>query len=126
MWSSGRSRTAQKGGIAGTVRDCGSEFAPRTRDSLLRPASIVLIDDDWIVLSRLREIIEQNSDLVIVGACRCAAGAMLAVQHYRPAVVILDVRLADRDGVELIRDITAISEAKVIVFTAALQKEKRG
>ncbi len=33
-----------------------------------------------------------------------------------------NVRLPDRDGVELIRDITAISEAKVIVFTAALRK----
>jgi DNA-binding NarL/FixJ family response regulator len=47
---------------------------------------------------------------------------MLAVQQYRPALVILDVHLPDRDGVELIRDIRAISEAKVIVFTAALQK----
>jgi DNA-binding NarL/FixJ family response regulator len=34
----------------------------------------------------------------------------------------LDVQLPDRDGVELIRDIAAISDAKVIVFTAALQK----
>jgi DNA-binding NarL/FixJ family response regulator len=47
---------------------------------------------------------------------------MLAVQKYRPAVVILDVRLPDRNGFELIRDITATSEAKVVVFTAALQK----
>jgi len=85
-------------------------------------ARIVLIDDDWIMLSRLREIIAQSSDLVVVAACRCADGAMLAVERYRPAVVILDVRMPDRGGVELIRDIRAISEAKVIVFTAALQK----
>jgi DNA-binding NarL/FixJ family response regulator len=74
------------------------------------------------MLSRLREIIAQSSDLVVVAACRCADGTMLAVQQYQPALVILDVHLPDRDGVELIRDIRAISEAKVIVFTVALQR----
>jgi len=82
----------------------------------------VVIDDDWIALSGLREIIEQNSDLVVVSACRCAAGAMLAVEKYRPAILILDVHMPDRDGVELIRDITATSDVKVIVFTTALPK----
>ena len=123
MRSSGRSTATQKEGIPGTIRDCGSGFARGTRDGVLGPAGIVLIDDDWIVLSRLREIIEQDSDFVVVAACRCADAAMLAVQRHRPAVVILDVQLPDRDGVELIRDIAAISDAKVIVFTAALQKE---
>jgi len=49
---------------------------------------------------------------------------MLAVERYRPAVVILDVRMPDRDGVELIRDIIAVSGAKVIVFTAALSEKE--
>jgi DNA-binding NarL/FixJ family response regulator len=93
-------------------------------DGLSGPNRIVLVDDDWIVLSGLREIIEQTSDLLVVGACRCAGGAMLAVERFRPAVVILDVRMPDRDGVELIRDLTAISAAKVIVFTAALSEKE--
>jgi DNA-binding NarL/FixJ family response regulator len=86
--------------------------------------SIVLIDDDWIVLSHLREIIVQSSDLLVAAACRCADGAMLAVQQYRPELLIIDVHLPDRDGVELIRDIRAISETKVIVFTAALSEKE--
>ena len=49
---------------------------------------------------------------------------MLAVRHYRPAIMVLDVQLPDRDGFELIRDITATSETKVIVFTAPLQKSE--
>jgi DNA-binding NarL/FixJ family response regulator len=99
-------------GIADTLDVCD---APPGR------AGIVLIDDDWMMLSRLREIIAQSADLAVVAACRCADGTMLAVQHYRPALVILDVHLPDRDGVELITYIREISEAKVIVFTAALQ-----
>ena len=76
----------------------------RTATTLQVTAGIAIIDN-WLALSRLRETIKQNSDLAIVAACRCAAGAMLAVQHYRPAVLILDVQLPDRDGIELIRDI---------------------
>ena len=47
---------------------------------------------------------------------------MLAVRLYQPALVILDVRLPDRDGFKLIHDITAASEAKVILFTASLSQ----
>jgi len=86
------------------------------------PTRIVLVDDQCEVLRDLRELIGRNSDLVVVAACRCSDGGMAAVQQHRPAVVILDVRLPDRDGIELIRDLVAISEARVIVFTAALPK----
>jgi len=72
----------------------------------------------------LREIIEQQADLEVVAACRCAEGAMLAVRQYRPAIIVLDVRLPDRDGFELVRDITATSETKVIVFTAAFAQKR--
>jgi DNA-binding NarL/FixJ family response regulator len=92
-------------------------------DALPRRTRVALIDDDWGALLRLREIIEQNPDFQVVAACRCADGAMAAVQQYRPAIVILDVQLPDRDGFELIHNITTISDAKVIIFTAALRRE---
>jgi DNA-binding NarL/FixJ family response regulator len=112
----------QKDAVARTAPRACCGPAPAAPEAVPGRARIALIDDDWIALSRLREIIEQHSDLEVVAACRCAEGAMLAVQHYRPAMVILDVRLHDRDGFELVRDFTAIYEAKVIVFTAALEK----
>jgi DNA-binding NarL/FixJ family response regulator len=122
MKGSGRPPPPQQALVVSPVAETCCGPAPATSDALPGRARIVLIDDDWIALSRLREIIEQNSDLEVVAACRCAEGAMLAVRHCRPAIVILDVRLPDRDGFELVRDITAISEAKVIVFTAALER----
>jgi DNA-binding NarL/FixJ family response regulator len=124
MRSSGPSKAPRKKDIAGTIVDCEAELPQGTRNRGSLPATIILIDDDWIALSRLREIIEQNPDLAVVAACKCAAGGLLAVERYRPAAVILDVRMPDRGGVELIRDIIAVSGAKVIVFTAALQAKE--
>ena len=77
----------RKADIEETHRTCAGP-TPKVCDELSGPNGVVLVDDDWIVLSRLREIIEQTSDLVVVGACRCADGAMLAVERYGPAVVI--------------------------------------
>jgi two-component system nitrate/nitrite response regulator NarL len=122
MESSARSDVSRKRRIAGTVHNRGPEVFGESRDEGHSSARIVLVDDQYKVLSGLRELIDQNFDLVVVAACRCAEGGMAAVQQYRPQVVILDVRLPDTDGFELIRNISAISEAKVIVFTATLQR----
>jgi DNA-binding NarL/FixJ family response regulator len=118
-----RCASPRKGDVDQTTpRICAGP--PRDMGGVPDATGIVLIDDEWVVLSRLCEFLERNSNFVVVAACRCAECAMLAVQLHRPAVVILDVRLPDRDGVELIRNIIAVSGAKVIVFTAALQKEE--
>ena len=122
MHSLGGHPTLREEGIAGTTRGRGLGLAEGSRDGALGAAPIILVDGQREALAGLRKLIEQDSDFVVVAACRCANAAVRAVQRHRPAVVILDVQLPDRDGVELIRDIAAISDAKVIVFTAALQK----
>jgi DNA-binding NarL/FixJ family response regulator len=118
MKASARLFPLREGAVAQTDRGPASA----ARDAPSDRTRIVLIDDDWRALSRLRETIEQDPDLEVVAACRWAEGAMLAVRQFRPAVVILDVRLPDRDGFGLIRDITAVSETKVILFTATLKQ----
>ena len=120
----GRYLTPREEATADTTCNRAAGLAGKSRDGALGAAKIVLIDDNCIQLSRLRKLLERNSDFVVVTACRCAEGAMAAVQLHRPALVILDVRLPDRDGVELVRDIIATSGAKVIVFTVALPKEE--
>src|SRR5215831_15754093 len=123
MRSSGCSTLSRKGDIAKTPDRIRPGPPPDAGEGVPGPPSIVLVDDDWIVLPRLREIIEQNFGFAVAAACRCADGAMLAVQRYRPAVVIIDVRLPGLDWVQLIRDIAAISGAYVIVYTTALSEE---
>src|SRR4029077_3892211 len=100
--SSERRTQPQRCDIEQTTHITCSEPTPASCDGSPGPSGIVLVDDEWIVLSRLREIINQTSDLVVVAGCRCADGTMLAVQHYRPALVILDVHLPGQDGIELI------------------------
>src|SRR5260370_20963285 len=85
MGSSEPRTPLRRADIEGTTPKTCSGPTGDLRDRLPGPSGIVLVDDDWVVLSRLREIIEQTYDLVVVGACRCAEGAMLAVERYPPA-----------------------------------------
>jgi DNA-binding NarL/FixJ family response regulator len=70
---------------------------------------IVLVDDHAIVRQGLRSILEREPDLRIVGEASTADEAMAAVEHARPAVVLLDLKLstgADSQGLELCSRLT--------------------
>src|SRR5207245_2591464 len=58
-----------------------------------------------IVRRGLRELLEAEDDLVVVGEAGTAEEALARVPSTRPDVAVLDVRLPDGDGVEVCREI---------------------
>src|SRR5260370_7314978 len=89
MGSSEPRTPLRRADIEGTTPKTCSGPTGDLRDRLPGPSGIVLVDDDWVVLSRLREIFEQTSDLIVVAACRCADDAMLTDDRYPPPRVLL-------------------------------------
>ena len=90
------------------------------------PGSLrVLIADDHpgIVRAVTRLLALEHDVIGSVGSC----GALLAaVTELRPDVIVLDLHLADADGLQSCREITQTNpEVKVIVFTAADHPEVR-
>ncbi|NMD54555.1 MULTISPECIES: response regulator [Tsukamurella] len=59
---------------------------------------IVIIDDDPLVRSGLRMIIESAADLTIVGEGGDGAEAVGLVREHRPDVVLMDIRMPSVDG----------------------------
>jgi DNA-binding NarL/FixJ family response regulator len=66
---------------------------------------VFLLDDHEIVRRGLRELIEQEDDIEVVGEAGTAEEALGRIPPTRPDVAVLDVRLPDGDGVEVCRDI---------------------
>ena len=66
---------------------------------------VFLLDDHEIVRRGVRELLEAEPDIVVVGEAGTAASALARIPALRPDVAVLDVRLPDGDGVSVCRDI---------------------
>jgi two-component system, NarL family, response regulator DevR len=66
---------------------------------------VFLLDDHEIVRRGVRELIEAEDDLEVVGEASTAAEAFARIPIVRPDVALLDVRLPDGDGIEVCREV---------------------
>jgi two-component system, NarL family, response regulator DevR len=66
---------------------------------------VFLLDDHEVVRRGLRELLESEPDLQVVGEAGTADEGYGRIPPTRPDVAVLDVRLPDGDGVEVCREI---------------------
>ena len=69
------------------------------------PIRVFLLDDHEIVRRGVREVLEAEPDIVVVGEAGTAASALARIPVLAPDVAVLDIRLPDGDGVSVCRDI---------------------
>ncbi len=67
--------------------------------------SVFLLDDHEIVRRGVRELLEAEPDITVIGEAGTAESALARIPALRPDVAVLDVRLPDGDGVSVCRDI---------------------
>ncbi len=60
---------------------------------------VLLVDDDALVRAGLRIILSSADDLQVVGEADDGARAVAAVREHRPDVVLMDIRMAEMDGI---------------------------
>ncbi|MGA2036211.1 MAG: response regulator transcription factor [Acidimicrobiales bacterium] len=85
---------------------------------------VFLLDDHEVVRRGLRELFESEDDLSVVGEAATAEEAIARVPATHPDVAVLDVRLANGDGVEVCRDLrSAMPELKCLMLTSFADDE---
>ncbi|MHA1757220.1 MAG: response regulator [Promethearchaeota archaeon] len=79
---------------------------------------LFIADDSEILRSRLVEMLSEFKDIEIVGQTGYAEEAIESVKELIPDVVILDLRLPDGNGINVLKKIKkGNSSIKVIIFT---------
>ncbi len=79
---------------------------------------VLIADDQHLVRTGLRMILDAEPDLDVVGTAADGAEAVAACAQTQPHVVLMDVRMPGVDGIEATRRITAADGApKVLVLT---------
>ena len=79
---------------------------------------VLIADDQALVRSGFRMILESRDDLTVVGEAGDGEQAIRLVEQTRPDVVLMDVRMPGLDGVAATARLTAAPDApKVIILT---------
>ncbi len=79
--------------------------------------NIGIVDDHTMIREGLKMIIEQEPDLRVVAEAGDAAGALAVLEKNNVDVVILDISLPDRNGIELLKDLRRSYKARVLVLS---------
>ncbi len=72
------------------------------------PITVFLLDDHEIVRRGIRDLLEAEGDIEVVGEASTADQAVARVHALDPDVAVLDVRLEEGNGIEACRDIRSL------------------
>ncbi|MFQ5855036.1 MAG: response regulator [Anaerolineae bacterium] len=90
----------------------------------MKSLRVLLVDDHEIVRLGLRTLLEEHSPIEIVGEAGTAAEAIAAVGRLRPDVVVMDIRLPGRSGIDACREIKVRwPEVEVLMLTSYAEDE---
>jgi len=80
---------------------------------------VFLLDDHELVRSGLRQLLEAEPDIEVVGESASAEEARRRIPALRPDVAVLDARLPDGSGIEVCRDVRSQDPGiKALVLTS--------
>ncbi len=89
------------------------------------PISLVVADDHPLILDGLRSLFRQEADFDVVAECSNGAQALEAARRHAPDLLVLDLRMKDGDGLDVLRSIAKEAlPTRVVVLTAALDEDQ--
>lgn len=85
------------------------------------PIRLVLADDHPLVLKGLAQLCREEDDFEVVEECSDGVEALAAIRGRRPDVVVLDLHMPKKSGLEVLEELHADPERPpVVLLTASL------
>jgi DNA-binding NarL/FixJ family response regulator len=88
------------------------------------PIRVVLVDDHPIVLNGIEKLLQNNDAFEVVASCGTAAEGLAAIDTLQPDVLVLDLKLPDKDGLHVLRHLDPTRRPAVIVLTASQDEDE--
>lgn len=86
---------------------------------------LVFADDHPIVLDGLEQLFRLEGDFTVVARCRSGEEALRQLRERRPRVLILDLRMPELGGLEVLQAVVAERlPTRVVLLAAALDDEQ--
>jgi len=78
----------------------------------------LVVDDEPLARERVLTLLQQETDVEVVGECSDGGQAVSAIQQHSPDLVFLDVQMPGCDGFEVIQNI-GIDRMPMVIFVTA-------
>lgn len=88
-----------------------------------KPASVVIVEDERQIRRFVRAALEEDGCRVI--EADSGASGLAQIADGKPDLVVLDLGLPDRDGVDVIRDVRTWSDVPIIILSARSHEEEK-
>jgi DNA-binding NarL/FixJ family response regulator len=80
---------------------------------------VFLLDDHEVVRAGLRELLQHDGDIEVVGESSSAQEAARRIPALRPDVAVLDARLPDGNGIDVCREVRSVDPSiKGLILTS--------
>jgi DNA-binding NarL/FixJ family response regulator len=80
---------------------------------------VLVVDDHEFFRAALVEMVNASGDLVAVGECADGADVAAAVAELEPQVVLMDVRMTTRSGIEAAADLQRLGCATRVILLSS-------
>lgn len=80
-----------------------------------KKTNILIVDDHPMMREGLAQLIGREADLAVCGEAENAAKALEAVNELTPDLVLIDITLNGRNGLELIKDVLSVAPDTLIL-----------
>ena len=88
------------------------------------PLRIILVDDHEVVRLGLKSLLSRNPQFEIIDEASTASEAVEKTFRLKPDIVVMDIRLPGKSGIEACREITSAQpQTKVIMLTSYAEDE---
>lgn len=82
-----------------------------------RRLEILLADDHHIVRQGLRALLEGEPDFSLVGEASDGTEVLPLVERLKPHVVVLDIKMPGRSGIEVAREVSQKTATKIVMLS---------
>lgn len=88
-----------------------------------RPITVILADDHAIVRSGIRDFLQQDENLCIIGEAGNGDQALALAAEHRPDVLVLDIQMPGKTGIEVAKAVRAAGYGMGILILTAYDDE---
>lgn len=104
--------------VEARLRNALRDASTRPRSAPSRPIRLVLADDHTMFREGLRQLLNLEDGIEVIGEAQDGVDAEAVVGALRPDVIVMDINMPSRDGIETTRAIRARQpDARIVLLT---------